>query len=67
MMMPMNKVLAPPPVAARTSFLASLDKVMVFIDASFILKDGKSSYSFFMMKYNNPLVGALIELNDLFL
>ena len=31
---------------------------MVFTDAAFDLKNGKSSYSFFMMNYKSPLVAG---------
>ena len=43
---------------ARASFLGSMDKTLVFMDSTFYLKNGKSSYDFFMMKYKNPLAAG---------
>eukprot|EP00268_Persea_americana_P008576 TRINITY_DN13334_c0_g1_i1.p1 TRINITY_DN13334_c0_g1~~TRINITY_DN13334_c0_g1_i1.p1 ORF type:complete len:103 (-),score=4.44 TRINITY_DN13334_c0_g1_i1:39-347(-) len=44
-----GKVLSPSPVAVR---------IFVFMDAAFNIKEGKSSFSFFMMRYNKPLVAG---------
>lgn len=52
-----NKVLTHP-VVVRTSFLGSMDKRLVFADVTFNLKDGKSRYGFFIMKYKKPLIAG---------
>ena len=44
-----GKVLSPSPVAVR---------IFVFLDVAFNIKEGKSSFSFFMMRYNKPLVAG---------
>ena len=53
-----GKVFPHPLVTVGTSLLKPMDKILVFTDAAFNTKDGKSSYGFFMMKYNKPLVAG---------